>query len=790
MFKQLFLVVIFVTFLSSPAFAAIQNSGMMIFAVTTSGEGLPSELHLEIEEGDGKVFSEITSLVGTTTQNAERTAVKLARAYEKSAGNYNYKYSIISEASVVDGPSAGAAMALLAISMLRDKDVPGNVSITGTINDNGVVGPVGGVLEKVRAAREEGIDLFMIPRGSARQTIREGTEIKSINLLEYGPSELGIKVVEVGTIEDVLKFAHSNIETIDVNIDVETAPLFIPKSIPLKKSLLPLKELGKDYIDESDLLVKQARNSLSTTLLEDRDLLNALVQTLSSTENTLEDASIAYDQNYMYSAANFSFLAKVNALFIKEIADNPSIVSKNSTLFRNKVDDLKDDIAELRSKLGNKVPSDYVEWHAAAMQRLSYAEVNIKKVETHLETESEIPDGEIITFAADALFDFEFAVAWYDVAKDFYELGKTSKKKVRADNNFKLYADSAIIEAENTLSQVEGENDDLMRRLLASKIEKNNEWYIGAGMDAISAVSLGEAELFNSNNTDINVLYSELEFRIADAEEKINNSMHKDDFVWSSMYLDAAKYFLNSADFYYERGQSGSAISSLQSGISLVYLALGTYSAAEDYYNYYDTFTEEDYLVEPVNNDITDFEAMIASYLLVLALIVVILTIVLLIVGRTVSGRRYLHHYSIPEEIKNVRRLMRKVDEAHAKGKISEKDFKALSRNYQEELALLVAAREEKTEEMLEITTHEGDIKKIERKIAELKRLRSEELLTEDDFKLKVAEFNQELDLIREHMRKDKLKLTLQKAKIMEFAKREEKLGKEIKKSIKKKKKS
>src|SRR3989344_2588270 len=168
--KKLLFPLIFTLILlfSAFAFAVTENGAMKIYAVTTDGEGLVATLHLEIEPGNGTIWN----------------AVKVAKKFYPNTGLHDYKYTIDSSASVVDGPSAGAAMTLLTVSMLLERPVPDYVSITGTIREDGSVGPVGGVFEKAREASKTGTKLFLIPKGEAVQTVKLPEGVKSVNLID------------------------------------------------------------------------------------------------------------------------------------------------------------------------------------------------------------------------------------------------------------------------------------------------------------------------------------------------------------------------------------------------------------------------------------------------------------------------------------------------------------------------------------------------------------------------------------------------------------------------------
>jgi PDZ domain-containing secreted protein len=56
--------------------------------------------------------------------------------------------------SEVDGPGTGALMTLLTISVLEKHPIGGSLTLTGTIDRNGHIGAIGGVIAKVTAAKE------------------------------------------------------------------------------------------------------------------------------------------------------------------------------------------------------------------------------------------------------------------------------------------------------------------------------------------------------------------------------------------------------------------------------------------------------------------------------------------------------------------------------------------------------------------------------------------------------------------------------------------------------------
>lgn len=73
----------------------------------------------------------------------------------------------------IGGPSAGLAFTLALIDELTPGELspPGGVAATGTMAEDGSVGPIGALVQKAVAVRRAGIRLFLVPAGQSAEEI-------------------------------------------------------------------------------------------------------------------------------------------------------------------------------------------------------------------------------------------------------------------------------------------------------------------------------------------------------------------------------------------------------------------------------------------------------------------------------------------------------------------------------------------------------------------------------------------------------------------------------------------
>jgi ATP-dependent Lon protease len=154
-------------------------------------------LYVESAMVDGKDELILTGQIGDVMKESARIGLSLIRGMgivlpkEKSLHIH-----VPSGAIPKDGPSAGITIVCSLYSLFTGKVASDNLAMTGEITLRGIVLPVGGIKEKVLAAKRAGINRVILPRMNEK------------DILEIEPEVLGdTQTIYVECIEDVLSIA-------------------------------------------------------------------------------------------------------------------------------------------------------------------------------------------------------------------------------------------------------------------------------------------------------------------------------------------------------------------------------------------------------------------------------------------------------------------------------------------------------------------------------------------------------------------------------------------------------
>lgn len=186
---------------SAPAGGRVSVDALW-FAQDASGPfGGTSRVVVEVEPaaepGDLRVgfFEEEVMGTGDMWHAAGWTAVTLASMLLGiDPAQYEFSFSV---GGRIDGPSAGGLMTVGVLAALLGDTVDEEAAMTGTINPDGTIGPVGGIPHKIAGAAEAGKTLVLVPAGQ-RHSMDYGSG-EYVDVVEVG-ERLGVEVREVSTI--------------------------------------------------------------------------------------------------------------------------------------------------------------------------------------------------------------------------------------------------------------------------------------------------------------------------------------------------------------------------------------------------------------------------------------------------------------------------------------------------------------------------------------------------------------------------------------------------------------
>ena len=167
----------------------------------TSVGGDTLEIEVNIMPGKGDIL--LTGQLGDVMKESARAGISYIRSVgeeyhisEDFFEKHDIHIHIPEGATPKDGPSAGITMATAMISAITKKKVRADVAMTGEITLRGRVLPIGGLKEKLLAAKSAGVKTVFVPEKNMRDVEEISNEITE-----------GLEIIPVSHMTDVLKTA-------------------------------------------------------------------------------------------------------------------------------------------------------------------------------------------------------------------------------------------------------------------------------------------------------------------------------------------------------------------------------------------------------------------------------------------------------------------------------------------------------------------------------------------------------------------------------------------------------
>ncbi len=160
-------------------------------------------LFVETARMPGKGMLQLTGQIGDVMKESAQAAYSVVKSNSEALGisskdlaKFDYHIHVPAGAVPKDGPSAGVAIFTSLVSLMLGKAARPDVAMTGEITLKGLVLPIGGLKEKILAAKQAGIKTVILPKRNEKDMVEVPKEAKN-----------GMTFVFVSKAEEALKIA-------------------------------------------------------------------------------------------------------------------------------------------------------------------------------------------------------------------------------------------------------------------------------------------------------------------------------------------------------------------------------------------------------------------------------------------------------------------------------------------------------------------------------------------------------------------------------------------------------
>jgi uncharacterized protein len=314
-------ILILAAFLALACTAWSQSSGgychgtitQKVPAVVGNGAGLVnvSISFLPAAGAAGKTYAAVSPRLGLNTQESIDQAISYAYAASGDGMACDVLVSFDSSNSgtaydYIEGPSAGAALSVMTYALLHNRTMRNDTIITGTVEDSGAIGPVGGLYEKSKSAAMGGASYFIAPAEGIYETL----------ILRNVEDRYGIRILEARNVSEVISFMLDNVSIRQEGIASEKSAM--PEAAPYDAS-----GIGA-FRPVAAGMVALENGTLASVSGNDND--SAAVRDYFGNEVLRQDKLLKL--GYLFSAANEAFLDYIDIFTVKAIISGDSDIPR------------------------------------------------------------------------------------------------------------------------------------------------------------------------------------------------------------------------------------------------------------------------------------------------------------------------------------------------------------------------------------------------------------------------------------------------------------------------------
>ncbi|GAB6135890.1 S16 family serine protease [Thermococcus prieurii] len=491
-------------------------------AKTATGglKGVVTEFVITVTPGHGHVYIETWPLAQVDMQASARLAAQVAgRVLGVNMSRYDVFIQVRANTSIIGGPSAGGTMTVGIIAALKGWKINPNVMMTGMINPDGSIGPVGGILEKAAAAHQAGVKLFLIPEGQRIQYVQEtqkkevggvieiNSETKPVDVVKYAEQRWGLKVVEVKDIYQAVYYFTGH------RLPRPKAP----ENVKIDTSFLKNDALS-DYKNTTEYYQKVMRELKESNV--GYETYETLLAALQNVGQILNQSKRYIDEGMYYTALSKDFQARIVIRHVDWYLQT-NTPQQVEGLLKNTSKEIKRVEAFVDNQSIRGVTM--LQAVAAAQERVEDAKSSLDQAWKYYYSGDY---WDAIGKAAYAYERAQTAVLWTNLGKRFAKGNPISKDVI------KTTARDYIDESDLIVAYIESMYGDVIGNSLTNTIEKAQEYYedgkySAALFTAMQARVQGEVFLDTLAITNWSVLMDKLNMIKGDAKTAIGIAEEK-----------------------------------------------------------------------------------------------------------------------------------------------------------------------------------------------------------------------------------------------------------------------
>lgn len=486
-------------------------------------------------QGSGRVFVDTLPLTQIDMQGSARLAVKVASSIVKAdttctvnPDEYDYFFVIRTNSPIIGGPSAGGIMTAAVVSLLEGWDMAEDTVMTGMINPDGSIGPVGGIVKKIDAAASVGAERFLIleGQGTYTETVYEtvktqwGSQIVTQqvtrNVSDYAWDNYGIEVIEVQDLSDVLLYYTGH----------QIKPEQSSNSISTEQYVDSMKPLATTLLANANQTLQNATEAFDSTTIPNQfptyyrnritDYLNAANDAFTSSQNW-------FDDGLYYTSTSKSFQSLINTNFVLLACEYFS-TDDSAGFIQEKLNEAQQTYEEQSSIAKNASVNG-----AISLQCIGAAQKRATEAGEYLiAAESAIQQNDAFT----AIYHIAFAnqrtesVGWWlGLSRYFNDTGNFTDSQLKSISNDYIQDAQQSITYSGVILQEIGTTSSLLSSAQAmldsAEKDHNDEYYAAALFEALEALSKANLalELVDVNSQE------KIQQKLDRANESANNGI-------------------------------------------------------------------------------------------------------------------------------------------------------------------------------------------------------------------------------------------------------------------------